>query len=202
METNEIAAWHVRREQLFAKPNGQQLRLDARTIEVMAAQLPAMQFDAACIALEHYRDAKPYRGFWWQTYLEHYRKAQTDSSPKAAAAAPCDHDAIRDAQALRDQGDEIAAYAALSDSWKAECRMAFAGWGIDQADGNRKWRLLCIDALNGVDVERYRIHRREAYQPPVKPMRNPYSIIEELRLQVLALQEELARARGETKLPA
>lgn len=203
MNTDEVARWHVLREELFAKPNGARLVLDASTIATMVEALPAMQCDAAMESLHTYRNARPYTGFWWRKYLEHYNKAKTDSSPKAAAASPPDYmEALLYDQAKREQRQEHEDYAALPSGFKADCRKRFAEWGIPVDDANRKWRLLCIDAHRGIDVELYRVHRSESYQPPVKPMRNPYSIIEELRLQVASLEQRLAIAEGGTKLPA
>jgi hypothetical protein len=203
MNIDEVARWHQLREELFAKPNGARLVLDASTIATMVEALPAMQCDAAMESLHTYRNAKPYRGFWWRTYLEHYGKAKTDSGLRAAAASPPDHmEALLYEQAKHEQRQEHADYAALPSDFKADCRKRFAEWGIPIDEANRKWRLLCIDAHRGIDVSVYRVHRSESYQPPVKPLRNPYSIIEELRLQVASLEERLAVAEGRTKLQA
>lgn len=194
MDFQDSARWHVRREELFAKRDGSRLVLDSLTISSIAEALPSMDFEPAIAALEAYRQAKPYKGFWWSTYLQHYGTAKTDSARKGAAALPpSEMSALLEQKALQEQADEVAQYQALPAEFRKQARATYADWGIRKHDDDRAWRLLVIDAYQGRDVSRYRIHERKATERP-KEAKNPYTIIEKLRL-------ELEEARALAGLP-
>ena len=194
MDFQHSATWHARRQELFAKRDGSPLVLDSLTISTIAEELPAMDFDAAMRALDTYRAAKPYKGFWWQTYLQHYSTAKTDTTPKRGAALPAvDMTALLVEKAREEQAYEIEQYGKIPEQFKQECKRKYAEWGIYQADTERSWRIVVMDAYLGYDVERYRVYKREHLGRP-REQANPYSIIEGLRLRVAKLEAELRQA--------
>lgn len=198
MDFQHSATWHARRQELFAKRDGSPLVLDSLTIQTIADELPSMEFDAAMRALETYRAAKPYKGFWWQTYLQHYATAKTDTTPKRGAALlAVDMNALLANKARQEQAYEIEQYRKIPEQFKQECRKDYAEWGIYQSDDERAWRIVVLDAYLGYDVERYRIDKREKLGKP-REQANPYTIIEGLRLQVAKLEAELKQANQAT----
>ena len=194
MDFQHSATWHARRQELFAKRDGSPLVLDSLTISTIAGELPAMDFDAAMRALDTYREAKPYKGFWWNAYLQHYATAKTDTTPKRGAALPAvDMNALLVEKAREEQAYEIEQYGTIPEQFKQECKRKYAEWGINQADTERSWRIVVLDAYLGYDVERYRVYKREHLARP-REQANPYSIIEGLRLRVAKLEAELRQA--------
>jgi len=189
MDFQDSARWHVRREELFAKRDGSRLVLDSLTISNIAEALPAMDFDAAIEALQTYRAAKPYKGFWWQTYLQHYGTAKTDIAPKRdAASPPTEMSALLDAKARQEQADEVAQYHAVPAHFRTQARLTYADWGIRRHDDDRAWRVLVIDAWEGRCVDQYKIHQRKDLERP-REAKNPYTIIEKLRLELEEARE-------------
>lgn len=194
MNFQDSATWHARRQELFAKRDGSPLVLDSLTISTIAEELPAMDFHAAIRALDTYRAAKPYKGFWWNAYLQHYATAKTDTTPKRGAALPAvDMNALLVEKAREEQAYEIEQYGKIPEQFKQYCKSKYAEWGIHQSDDERAWRILVLDAYVGYDVERYRVYKREHLGRP-REQANPYSIIEGLRLRVAELEAQLKQA--------
>ena len=136
----------------------------------------------------------PYKGFWWNAYLQHYATAKTDTTPKRGAALPAvDMNALLVEKAKQEQAYEIEQYGKIPEQFKQECKRRYAEWGIHQADTERSWRIVVLDAYLGYDVERYRVYKREHLGRP-REQANPYSIIEGLRLRVAKLEAELRQA--------
>lgn len=194
MDFQDSATWHARRQELFAKRDGSPLVLDSLTIQTIADELPSMEFDAAMRALETYRNAKPYKGFWWNAYLQHYATAKTDTTLKRGAALlAVDMNALLANKARQEQAYEIEQYDKIPEQFKQECKRKYAEWGIYQSDAERAWRIVVLDAYLGYDVERYRVYKREHIGKP-REQANPYSIIEGLRLRVAKLEAQLKQA--------
>ena len=194
MDFRDSATWHARRQELFAKRDGSPLVLDSLTISTIAEELPAMDFDAAMKALDAYRAAKPYKGFWWNAYLQHYSTAKTATTLRRGAALPAvDMNALLVEKAKQEQAYEIEQYGKIPEQFKQECKRTYAEWGIHQSDDERAWRIVVLDAYLGYDVECYRVYKREHLGRP-REQANPYSIIEGLRLRVAKLEAELRQA--------
>jgi hypothetical protein len=206
MSLDEIAEFHNKRNNLFAKRDGSPLQLDRETINTMAAELPRMEAAAATTALITYRAAKPYKGFWWPDYVRHYATAiaqrdKTDSRWGAAAAcSPEDHEQRKDQDALEDQRKEIEAYSRIPMEFRERCRTRYSdmGWPID--DNNRAWRMIVLSAFAGHDVEQFRIHDNPL-SPRAKARKHAdemdrQTIIEGLRIELESMRKEVEFLRS------
>jgi len=148
-----MQTWHEKREALFA------VNLPHSALSIINQQLPSLDFDVAMEALEVYAQRKPYKGFYMLKYMAIYEKIEQDH-PRGGERAP--NGAPPPAKTLDDNGwkhDERAereAYEALPDEVKADCLRKYGEYGW--RPGTRQWRLLCLRAAAGKDVECYRIH--------------------------------------------
>ena len=153
MDERQMKQWHEKREALFA------VNLPHSALSIINQQLPNLDFDVAMEALEVYAQRKPYKGFYMLNYMAIYEKLAEDH-PRGGQKAP--KGASAPAKTLDDNGwkyDERAereAYEALPDGFKAECERKYADYGW--RTGTRQWRLLCLRAAAGKDVECYRVH--------------------------------------------
>jgi hypothetical protein len=153
MDERQMKQWHEKREALFA------VNLPHSALSIINQQLPSLDFDIAIEALEVYAQRKPYRGFYMLKYMAIYERIAEDN-PRGGQKAP--KGASAPAKTLPDNGwqhDERAereAYEALPDGFKAECELRYADYGW--RPGTRQWRLLCLRAAAGQDVECYRVH--------------------------------------------
>jgi len=153
MDERQMKQWHEKREALFA------VNLPHSALSIINQQLPNLEFDIAIEALEVYAQRKPYKGFYMLKYMAIYEKLAEDH-PRGGQKAP--KGASAPAKTLPDNGwqhDERAereAYEALPDGFKAECERKYADYGW--RTGTRQWRLLCLRAAAGQDVECYRVH--------------------------------------------
>ena len=153
MDERQMQTWHARRETLFA------VNLPHSALRIINQQLPNLDFDIAIEALEVYAQRKPYKGFYMLKYMAIYEKISEDH-PRGGDRAP--KGARPPAKTLPDNGwkhDERAereAYEALPDGFKAECVERYGDYGW--RPGTRQWRLLCLRAAAGLDVECYRVH--------------------------------------------
>ena len=153
MDERQMKQWHEKREALFA------VNLPHSALSIINQQLPSLDFDIAIEALEVYAQRKPYKGFYMLKYMAIYEKIAEDH-PRGGQKAP--KGASAPAKTLPDNGwqhDERAereAYEALPDGFKAECERKYADYGW--RTGTRQWRLLCLRAAAGKDVECYRVH--------------------------------------------
>ncbi len=153
MDERQMKQWHEKREALFA------VNLPHSALSIINQQLPSLDFDVAIEALEVYAQRKPYKGFYMLKYMAIYEKLAEDH-PRGGQKAP--KGASAPAKTLDDNGwkhDERAereAYEALPDGFKAECERKYADYGW--RTGTRQWRLLCLRAAAGQDVECYRVH--------------------------------------------
>jgi hypothetical protein len=153
MDEHAMKRWHEKREALFA------VNLPASAIAVINQKLPDLEPVAAMEALEVYAKRKPYKGFYMIRYMAIYERIAEDQ-PRGGDRAP--ESARPPAKTLPDNGwkyDERAereAYEALPDGVKAECERKYADYGWKP--GTRQWRVLCLRAAKGLDVECYRIH--------------------------------------------
>ena len=153
MDERQMKQWHEKREALFA------VNLPHSALSIINQQLPNLDFDIAIEALEVYAQKKPYRGFYMLKYMAIYEKISEDH-PRGGERAP--NGAPPPAKTLDDNGwkyDERAereAYEALPDGFKAECERKYADYGW--RTGTRQWRLLCLRAAAGQDVQCYRVH--------------------------------------------
>jgi hypothetical protein len=153
MDERQMKQWHAKREALFA------VNLPHSALSIINQQLPNLDFDVAMEALEVYAQRKPYKGFYMLKYMAIYEKLAEDH-PRGGQKAP--KGASAPAKTLPDNGwqhDERAereAYEALPDGFKAECERKYADYGW--RTGTRQWRLLCLRAAAGQDVECYRVH--------------------------------------------
>ena len=153
MDERQMQTWHAKREALFA------VNLPHSALSIINQQLPSLDFDIAIEALEVYAQRKPYKGFYMLKYMAIYERIAEDH-PRGGQKAP--KGASAPAKTLPDNGwqhDERAereAYEALPDGFKAECERKYADYGW--RTGTRQWRLLCLRAAAGQDVECYRVH--------------------------------------------
>ncbi len=153
MDERQMQTWHAKREALFA------VNLPHSALSIINQQLPSLDFDIAIEALEVYAQRKPYKGFYMLKYMAIYERIAEDH-PRGGQKAP--KGASAPAKTLPDNGwqhDERAereAYEALPDGFKAECERKYADYGW--RTGTRQWRLLCLRAAAGKDVECYRVH--------------------------------------------
>lgn len=153
MDERQMKQWHEKREALFA------VNLPHSALSIINQQLPNLQFDIAIEALEVYAQRKPYKGFYMLKYMAIYEKIERDH-PRGGQKAP--KGASAPAKTLDDNGwkyDERAereAYEALPDEVKADCLRKYGEYGW--RPGTRQWRLLCLRAAAGKDVECYRVH--------------------------------------------
>jgi hypothetical protein len=153
MDERQMQTWHAKREALFA------VNLPHSALSIINQQLPNLDFDVAMEALEVYAQRKPYKGFYMLKYMAIYERIAEDH-PRGGQKAP--KGASAPAKTLPDNGwqhDERAereAYEALPDGFKAECELRYADYGW--RTGTRQWRLLCLRAAAGQDVECYRVH--------------------------------------------
>lgn len=196
MDFQESATWHARRQELFAKRDGSALLLDSLTISTIAEELPSMEFDAAMSALQAYRNAKPYKGFWWNTYLQYYAAAKTDSATKGAAALPASQmSELLEQKAREEQAYEVQQFRSVPMEFRERCKARYSdiGWPVDEH--NRAWRLIVLAAYNGEDVERFRIHpspfSAEVKQAKYREELDRQSIIEGLRIELASMRTEL-----------
>lgn len=152
MDERQMQTWHAKREALFA------VNLPHSALSIINQQLPNLDFDVAMEALEVYAQRKPYKGFYMLKYMAIYERIAEDH-PRGGQKAP--KGASAPAKTLPDNGwqhDERAereAYEALPDEVKAECERKYADYGW--RPGTRQWRLLCLRAAAGQDVECYRV---------------------------------------------
>jgi hypothetical protein len=153
MDTRQMQTWHEKREALFA------VNLPHSALSIINQQLPSLDFDIAIEALEVYAQRKPYRGFYMLKYMAIYEKISEDR-PRGGDRSP--KGSRPPAKTIEDNGwqyDERAereAYEALPDEVKADCERKYADYGW--RPGTRQWRLLCLRAAAGQDVECYRVH--------------------------------------------
>ena len=153
MDERQMQTWHEKREALFA------VNLPHSALSIINQQLPNLDFDVAMEALEVYAQRKPYKGFYMLKYMAIYEKISQDH-PRGGQKAP--KGASAPAKTLDDNGwkyDEHAereAYEALPDEVKADCLRKYGEYGW--RPGTRQWRLLCLRAAAGKDVECYRVH--------------------------------------------
>lgn len=200
MDFQESATWHARRQELFAKRDGSALLLDSLTISTIAEQLPSMEFYAAMSALQTYRNARPYKGFWWNTYLQHYAAAKTDSASNGAAALPASQmSELLEQKALEEQAYETQHFRSIPMEFRERCRTRYSdiGWPVDEH--NRAWRMIVLAAYNGEDVERFRIHpspfSAEAKQARYREELDRQTIIEGLRIELESMRKEVEYLR-------
>lgn len=150
MDDNEMRKWNASRRELFdvELPAEVQARIDARIAQ--------LDYERAMKALAVYRAEKPYKGFYVARFNYHYQivaSAETDRAASRPAALP---QQLNDYDAERAERIE---YARIPDTFIADCRRWFEGWGWPE--GSRGWMILCIDAYAGREVDQYRCH------PPV-----------------------------------
>jgi len=149
MEPTDIRRWHERREALFPT------KIPYTALSAINAQLPRLEIERAMRALDSYAQQRPYKGFYWLRYMVHYERAAADmGDARTLGTAP------RGAPPAEETGDidaeraERERYESLPDAFRADCARRFAEWGWPA--GSRAWRLLCIDAYDGREIERYR----------------------------------------------
>lgn len=153
MDDRQMQTWHERREALFA------VNLPHSALSVINKQLPNLDADIAMEALEVYAQRKPYRGFYMLKYMAIYEKISEDhprGGERAPKGAPPPAKTLEDNGSRNDERAEREAYEALPDGFKAECERKYADYGW--RTGTRQWRLLCLRAAAGKDVECYRVH--------------------------------------------
>lgn len=157
MDQHAARRWHERRESLFPT------KLPYSAVTAINAQLPKLDEQKAMDALESYSRQKPYRGFYMLKFMVHYERAAKDErrppfsgteSAQEGASAPSTNDMEDDAHAERHERER---YESLPNGFRTECETRYAEWGWPK--GSRGWRLLCLDAFDGRDVERYRRQR-------------------------------------------
>jgi len=153
MDEHEMKRWHCRREDLFPT------KLPYSAVSVINQQLPALDAERADRALVAYSEAKPYKGFYMLKYMVWYERvgdgrkpfSTTGTAPKGAPPSDRTHGVdYADAERL-----EREAYARLPQSFIDECRRKYSEYGWPYA--SRGWRILCIEAYLGHDVEQYRV---------------------------------------------
>lgn len=148
MDTAERILWHERRETLF------KTKIPVSALIVINEALPALDYAAACCALDNYAEERPYKGFYMHRFMVHYNRKSPvqrdrDGAPKGAALpAGFVTDAAQTAE------DEQA-YRNIPAAKLEEYRTRFRDWGWKE--GTPYWRILCVDAFAGKDVERYRV---------------------------------------------
>lgn len=204
MNLEQMAAFHNERNRLFAKPNGQALILDSTTYRTMCDELPSMDFEQATQALAAYREARPYKGFYWPKFLEHYSRDKTGARPQAApACAPNDMEEMLNAAALADQRHEIQDFHKLPRDFVRECESRYVDWGIPISDRNRGWRLLCLDAFAGKEVDLYRVHTKRESKPIVSHAEEMtrQNMIEALRIENNQLRLEIEHMNHPNLVP-
>lgn len=153
MDERQMQTWHEKREALFA------VNLPHSALSIINQQLPNLDFDVAMEALEVYAQRKPYRGFYMLKYMAIYEKISADhprGGERAPEGAPPPAKTLDDNGWKHDERAEREAYEALPDEVKADCERKYAEYGW--RPGTRQWRLLCLRAAAGKDVECYRIH--------------------------------------------
>jgi len=204
MDLQQIARFHNERNRLFQRRDGSQLILDAATYETMADQLPGMDHERSMAALVRYRERRPYKGFYWEGFMAEYGRDGTGApASRAPARAPEDLTAALDAAAKREQANELEDFDALPPEFVAECAKRYADWGIPARRVERSWRILCIDAYNGRDVEPYRIHHRRELVRRVNAREemDRQSMIEQLRMEIWRLEAENEHLARPSDLP-
>jgi len=153
MDTPQMREWHTTREGLFPT------KLPYSALTVINAQLPKLDYERAMKALTLYAEQKPYRGFYMLKYMVWYERAGADERPLGTpgtapkGAPPADETDWEDSQTAERRERE--AYEALPNDYREACKTRFADWGWPV--GSRAWRLICLDAYVGRDVEKYRI---------------------------------------------
>ena len=153
MDTPQMREWHTTREGLFPT------KLPYSALTVINAQLPKLDYERAMKALTLYAEQKPYRGFYMLKFMVWYERASTDERPLGTpgnspkGSPPADETDWEDSQTAERRERE--AYEALPNDYREACKTRFADWGWPV--GSRAWRLICLDAYVGRDVEKYRI---------------------------------------------
>ena len=201
MDMQQAAEFHNERNRLFARRDGSQLMLDRETYRTMCDALADMEFEPAMRALRTYREAKPYRGFYWEAFLKHFSRDKTAApASRAAACAPADGNELADQLARRDQSAEVLAFQRLPRQFVQDCAVRFKEFGWPTNAQDRAFRILCIDAFEGRDVEPYRIHRRteRIANHTQRAEMDRQSTIEALRLEIIALEAEIEHLRAST----
>jgi hypothetical protein len=194
--------WHKAREGLFPT------KLPYTAVTAINSQLPQLEFQRAMRALTLYSQQKPYKGFYMLKYMVWYERAGTDERPLGTpgtaprGAPPAEETDWEDARTAERRERE--AYEALPNDYRDACRTRFAEWGWPE--GSRAWRLICLDAYVGRDVEPYRIgtnvFTRDANREAEMKERAEYMQRRGYLELVSALRAEISRLGGNVDVVA
>jgi hypothetical protein len=159
MTQDEIDNWRTCANALFGAA-----RIAHTPDNLLTETLRGMSHHHAIAALRVYRE-KPFKGFYLDRYLEHYREqagtdaadadGRTDGQKAAAARLAAESEYWRQAaeRAAADQRSERDQYEALPEEFRGEARQVFER--LHLALGERALRILAIDMWNGRNPENW-----------------------------------------------
>ena len=157
MTHEEIDNWNACANALFGRE-----RVAKVPDNLLHEALRSMSHHHAVAALRVYREARPFKGFYLDRYMEHYREqagsgaADADGTAVGTEASAARLAAEREywsqarERAAMDHADEVAAFNRLPAEHVAKARDRFAELNMHQ-HGERGLRLLALDMWNNVE---------------------------------------------------
>jgi hypothetical protein len=152
MDARQLELWHEKRLELF------HTRLSHELTARISAVVAKLDYARALVALANYRN-EPYRGFYPDQFVKHYERTEpqtTGQRGKAAEAAPPARTTAPDGIDPTARAREMERFERLPPEFVRECETKYAELGY--APTGICWAIICLDAWDGRDVERYRQH--------------------------------------------
>ena len=146
MDAAQLKLWHDKREELFPT------RLNGTLVAVINTKVSGFDYARALVALAEYRK-EPYRGFYVDRFCHHYERTgqkrgnAAEAAPRAKEPDGIDPDAKR---------REVERFERLPPEFVSECKAKYGDLGYGTS--GVCFAIVCNDAWDGRDVERYRQH--------------------------------------------